>query len=60
MAEKARLKQLFSQYGYTPTPSDRIATMSKQKLENVKGCDWLTEISITVRRCRKTSVPRDR
>ena len=58
--EKVGLKSLFIQFGYTPTPSDRISTMSKHKLENIKGCDWLTEVSITVRRCRKTSVTRDR
>ena len=55
--EKLGMKQLFTQqFGYTPTPS----TLSKHKLEHVRGCDWLTEISITVRRCRKTTLPRDR
>lgn len=36
---------------------------SKPKLENIKGCDWLQEVSITVRRCKrnkKTTMPRDR
>ncbi len=60
LAERARLKQLFSQFGYTPSSSDRVGSMSKQKLENVWGCDWLMEISVTVRRCKKTSVHRDR
>ncbi|ELT93547.1 hypothetical protein CAPTEDRAFT_223860 [Capitella teleta] len=33
---------------------------SKQKLENIKGCDWLQEISVTIRRSSKSSVPQDR
>ena len=59
MADRLRheKKKLFTQqFGYTPAPS----TISKHKLENVRGCDWLTEISITVRRCKKTGVTRDR
>lgn len=33
---------------------------SKQKLENIKGCDWLQEISVTIRRSSKSSVLQDR
>ena len=32
----------------------------KQKLDDVKGCDWINEISVTIRKSRKTSIPRDR
>ena len=34
--------------------------VSKQKLDSVKGCDWLQEISVTVRRSKRTAIPRDR
>ena len=33
---------------------------AKTKLENLKGCDLLQEISITVRRSKRTAIPRDR
>ncbi|XP_028983369.1 baculoviral IAP repeat-containing protein 6 isoform X2 [Betta splendens] len=36
----------------TPTPS--------KKAENLRGCDLLQEVSITIRRFKKTSVPKER
>ena len=47
--------------GFIQTATERLSnSASKQKLENVKGCDWIQEISITVRKSKKTSVPKDR
>ncbi|KAL4237916.1 Baculoviral IAP repeat-containing protein 6 [Mactra antiquata] len=46
------LKALFENYNST--------SGSKNKMENLKGCDWLTEISITIRKTKKTNVPRER
>ena len=47
--------------GSIQTATERLsASATKQKLENVKGCDWIQEISITVRKSKKTSVPKDR
>lgn len=36
------------------------ATAPKQKLTDVKGCDWLAEISLTVRKFKRTSILRER
>ena len=36
------------------------ATAPKQKLTDVKGCDWLQEISVTVRKMKRTHVLRER
>lgn len=36
------------------------ASASKQKAENLKGCDWLQEVSVTVRTFRRSFLPRDR
>jgi baculoviral IAP repeat-containing protein 6 len=36
------------------------SAFNKQKLENLKGCDWLQEVSITIRKCKKSHVPKER
>lgn len=36
------------------------ASAPKQKLTDIKGCDWLAEISLTVRKFKRTSVLRER
>nr|KAG5700865.1 hypothetical protein BaRGS_012272 [Batillaria attramentaria] len=36
------------------------ASAPKQKLTDIKGCDWLAEISVTVRKFKRTPVARER
>lgn len=45
------IKALFENYS---------SAAGKNKMENLKGCDWLTEISITIRKTKKTNIPRER
>lgn len=41
--------------------SERLSMSAmRQKLDNVKGCDWFQEISITIRKSKKSPVPKDR
>jgi len=41
--------------------TDRLtAAVNKQKAECLRGCDWLQEVSITVRQFRRSTVARDR
>ena len=41
--------------------TERLSTTAmKQKLDNMKGCDWFQELSITIRRSKRTRIPRDR
>lgn len=43
------------------TNIDRVAmTAATKKIENFKGCDWLHEISITIRRTCRTNIPNER
>ncbi|XP_070181060.1 dual E2 ubiquitin-conjugating enzyme/E3 ubiquitin-protein ligase BIRC6-like isoform X3 [Littorina saxatilis] len=47
--------------GAVPSAAERLAaTAPKQKLTDIKGCDWLAELSVTVRKFRRTSVSRER
>jgi hypothetical protein len=41
---------------------DRVAAMTaaSKKIDNFKGCDWLHEISITIRRTCRTNIPNER
>jgi len=36
------------------------ATSSKQRSDNLRGCDWLQEVSVTVRKFQSTSVACER
>ena len=41
--------------------SERLSVSAmRQKLDNMKGCDWFQEISVTIRKSKKTHVPKDR
>ena len=40
---------------------DRLASVAaSKKMEYYWGCDWLHEISITIRRTKQTSIPNER
>ena len=39
---------------------EQSSSSGKQKLDSIRGCDWIQEISITVRKSKKTSITRDR
>jgi hypothetical protein len=40
---------------------DRLASAAaSKKMEYYLGCDWLHEISITIRRTKQTSIPNER
>ncbi|XP_041353670.1 baculoviral IAP repeat-containing protein 6-like isoform X2 [Gigantopelta aegis] len=57
------IKSLFENVPHMPGTSatERLAaTAPKQKLTDVKGCDWLQEISVTVRKMKRTHVLRER
>ena len=41
------------------TTTDRLSAV-KQKMDSLRGCDWLQEISITVRKFRRCSLNNDR
>jgi len=59
----ANTKKLMDQLPFSPTEADTGnggTSPSKQKLESIRGCDWLQEISVTVRKNTKTNIPRDR
>ncbi|XP_013417535.1 baculoviral IAP repeat-containing protein 6 [Lingula anatina] len=50
-------------FGGAPSKSSKsgqAGETSKQKLENIKGCDWLAEISVTIRKTKRNTVPKDR
>ncbi|KAH3853370.1 hypothetical protein DPMN_095892 [Dreissena polymorpha] len=51
VGEKKTLKGLLHSYS---------TSGSSTRLENLRGCDWLSEISITIRKTRKTSLHRER
>lgn len=36
------------------------ASNSSRKSDNLRGCDLLQEVSVTIRRFKKTSVPKER
>jgi baculoviral IAP repeat-containing protein 6 len=57
---KAASKPLGSMLGKNVPGAMAEQAASKQKLENIRGCDWIQEISITVRRSAKSSIPQDR
>ncbi|KAI8505639.1 Baculoviral IAP repeat-containing protein 6 [Branchiostoma belcheri] len=42
--------------------ADRLAQTApnQKKVEKVKGCNWIQELSITIRRCKRTTIPRER
>ncbi|XP_066281905.1 baculoviral IAP repeat-containing protein 6-like isoform X5 [Branchiostoma lanceolatum] len=42
--------------------ADRLAQTApnQKKVEKVKGCNWIQEMSITIRRCKRTTIPRER
>ncbi|XP_053375851.1 baculoviral IAP repeat-containing protein 6-like isoform X2 [Mercenaria mercenaria] len=46
------IKALFENYSSTAG--------GKTKVDSFKGCDWLTELSITIRKTKKTNIPRER
>ena len=64
----ANTKKLMDQLPFSPTDGATSGvdtgnggtSPSKQKLESIRGCDWLQEISVTVRKNTKTNIPRDR
>lgn len=60
LQQKPPLKTIWDPFGLVPGTDRLSSAVHKQKLENVKGCDWLQEVSVTVRRSRKSTVPRDR
>lgn len=40
---------------------DRLAAIAAgKKMENLKGCDWLHEISITIRKTKHTNILHER
>ena len=45
---------------YSSATERLTSAVTKQKLDNLRGCDWLQEVSLTVRRCRKTDIPNSR
>nr|CAD7460369.1 unnamed protein product [Timema tahoe] len=59
---KGKVEQLLDYY--LPVPGvtvDRLATAaSSKKMEYYLGCDWLHEISITIRRTKQTTVTNER
>ena len=60
--EYKTIKCLFeASTGAVPSAAERLAASApKQKLTDIKGCDWLAELSVTVRKFRRTSVTRER
>lgn len=58
------IKALFENIPYNGSglsAMERLAaTAPKAKLENLKGCDFIQEISVTVRKCKKSNVPKER
>ncbi|XP_067680641.1 baculoviral IAP repeat-containing protein 6-like isoform X2 [Haliotis asinina] len=63
-SKQKTIKSLFENVPYMPGASvaERLAATAphKQKLTDVKGCDWIQEISLTVRKMKKTNIPRER
>ena len=41
-------------------PERLSVSAMRQKVDNMKGCDWFQDISITIRKSKKTHVPKDR
>ncbi|XP_052766452.1 baculoviral IAP repeat-containing protein 6-like isoform X2 [Mya arenaria] len=51
LAEKKTIKSLLHSY---------TTSSAKAKIENLRGCDWLSEVSITIRKTRKTNIYKER
>uniref|UniRef100_A0A3Q3KMW9 Dual E2 ubiquitin-conjugating enzyme/E3 ubiquitin-protein ligase BIRC6 n=1 Tax=Monopterus albus TaxID=43700 RepID=A0A3Q3KMW9_MONAL len=49
---QASKEKVFAAKTETPAPS--------KKVENLRGCDLLQEVSVTIRRFKKTSIPKER
>ncbi|KAL8592605.1 hypothetical protein ACOMHN_026535 [Nucella lapillus] len=64
LQEYKTIKCLFenvSSSGAIPSAVERLAASApKQKLSDIKGCDWLAELSVTVRKFKRTLVPQER
>jgi hypothetical protein len=43
-----------------PTIERAPISVSSKKIENFKGCDWIHEVSITIRRTCRTNIPNER
>ncbi|GAB1609836.1 baculoviral IAP repeat-containing protein 6-like isoform X2 [Argonauta hians] len=55
------IKSLFDNISYPVlNTAERVSATPKMKLENIQGCDWIQELSITVRKTKKTRVPKER
>ncbi|XP_059157271.1 baculoviral IAP repeat-containing protein 6-like isoform X2 [Physella acuta] len=52
------IKGLFDSFAQAGV--DKSSSPAKQKLTDAKGCDWLQEISVTVRVFKKTSIRTDK
>ncbi|XP_029637353.1 baculoviral IAP repeat-containing protein 6 isoform X1 [Octopus sinensis] len=64
MFDKQKVKSIKSLFDNIPYPgfntTERVSSAPKMKLENIQGCDWIQELSITVRKTKKTRVPKER
>ncbi|KAJ8880717.1 hypothetical protein PR048_017187 [Dryococelus australis] len=61
---KGKLDQMLDEFPMqngSGSSVDRLASAAAtKKLENLVGCDWLHEVSVTIRRTKQTSIPNDR
>jgi len=49
-----------TQTGTAAAAAEQQGTTSKQRSDNLRGCDWLQEVSVTVRKFQSTSVACER
>ncbi|XP_077994932.1 dual E2 ubiquitin-conjugating enzyme/E3 ubiquitin-protein ligase BIRC6-like isoform X2 [Glandiceps talaboti] len=57
----ASITSAMNAYGQQLSATERLAASSPNKeVDNYHGCDWIQELSVTIRRTKRTSVPRDR
>ena len=56
-SDKNRAKTIKALFENIPIP---LSSSSKSKVVNLKGCDWLTELSVTIRKTKKSNLPKER
>ena len=62
--EKTKIPSIIVKFplvsGQSVVTSEQNMPPKPPRSENLRGCDWLQEVSITVRRFKRTKVPSDR
>ncbi|KAK3576772.1 hypothetical protein CHS0354_014586 [Potamilus streckersoni] len=59
-SDKSKAKTIKAQFENYASVYGAASISGKFKLENLRGCDWIQEISVTIRKTKKTHLQKDR